>query len=89
MRGGQKNNSFINSGLTRRRYLARPLASLSVGRSFPATDSNSQGDVHEHSNFLKLAALAVALMMNSILFGGVAYLFDTQAPPAFAADMRW
>ena len=29
----------------------------------------------------KLAALAVALMMNSILFGGVAYLFDTQAHP--------
>jgi len=27
----------------------------------------------------KLAALAIALMMNSILFGGVAYLFDTQA----------
>ena len=27
----------------------------------------------------KLAALAVALMMNSILFGGVAYLFDTHA----------
>jgi hypothetical protein len=27
----------------------------------------------------KLAALAIALMMNSILFGGVAYLFGTQA----------
>jgi hypothetical protein len=27
----------------------------------------------------KLAALAIAMMMNSMLFGGVAYLFDTQA----------
>jgi hypothetical protein len=26
----------------------------------------------------KLAALAVALMMNSLLFGGVAYLFNSQ-----------
>jgi hypothetical protein len=28
----------------------------------------------------KLAALAVALMMNGFLFGGVAYLFDAQTP---------
>jgi len=27
----------------------------------------------------KLAALAVALMMNSLLIGGVAYLFNSQA----------
>lgn len=26
----------------------------------------------------KLAALAIALMMNSIIIGGVAYLFDAQ-----------
>lgn len=26
----------------------------------------------------KLAALAIALMMNSVIIGGVAYLFDTQ-----------
>jgi len=26
----------------------------------------------------KLAALAVALMMNSVIIGGVAYLFDAQ-----------
>jgi hypothetical protein len=28
----------------------------------------------------KLAALAVALMMNSLLLGGVAYLFNSQVP---------
>jgi hypothetical protein len=27
----------------------------------------------------KLAALAIALMMNSLILGGVAYLFDVQA----------
>ena len=27
----------------------------------------------------KLAALAIALMMNSFIIGGVAYLFDAQA----------
>lgn len=29
----------------------------------------------------KLAALATALMMNGLLFGGVAYLFDAQTQP--------
>jgi hypothetical protein len=29
----------------------------------------------------KLAALAVALMMNSLLIGGVAYLFNSQLHP--------
>ncbi|HEY2780818.1 MAG TPA: hypothetical protein VGI90_08580 [Steroidobacteraceae bacterium] len=28
----------------------------------------------------KLAALATALMMNSLLIGGVAFLFDAQTP---------
>jgi hypothetical protein len=28
----------------------------------------------------KLAALAVALMMNSLIIGGVAYLFNSQLP---------
>ena len=28
----------------------------------------------------KLAALAIALMMNSLLIGGVAYLFNSQLP---------
>jgi hypothetical protein len=27
----------------------------------------------------KLAALAIAMMMNSLIIGGVAYLFDAQA----------
>jgi hypothetical protein len=30
----------------------------------------------------KLAALAVALMMNSVLMGGVAYLFGAPIPPS-------
>ena len=29
----------------------------------------------------KLAALAVALMMNGLILGGVAYLFDAQTQP--------
>lgn len=29
----------------------------------------------------KLSALAVALIMNGLLFGGVAYLFDAQTQP--------
>lgn len=29
----------------------------------------------------KLAALAIALMMNSLIIGGVAYLFDVQNQP--------
>lgn len=29
----------------------------------------------------KLAALAIALMMNSMIIGGVAYLFDAQSQP--------
>ena len=29
----------------------------------------------------KLAALAVALMMNSVMLGGVAYLFNSQLKP--------
>ncbi len=29
----------------------------------------------------KLAALAIALTMNSLIIGGVAYLFDAQAQP--------
>jgi hypothetical protein len=40
----------------------------------------------------KLAALAIALMMNSLIMGGVAYLFDAQthqfvAAPSFAKQM--
>ena len=45
----------------------------------------------------KLAALAVALMMNSLIIGGVGYLFDAQTQPhpsvlTFAKQMaafRW
>ena len=33
----------------------------------------------------KLAALAVALMMNSLILGGVAYLFNNQPHPHTAA----
>jgi hypothetical protein len=33
--------------------------------------------VNTHTS-TKLAALAIALMMNSMLFGGVAYLFNAQ-----------
>jgi hypothetical protein len=33
----------------------------------------------------KLAALAVALMMNSFLIGGIAYLFNSQLPQNAAA----
>jgi hypothetical protein len=29
----------------------------------------------------KLAALAIALMMNSLIIGGVAFLFDAQTQP--------
>jgi hypothetical protein len=35
----------------------------------------------------KLAALAVALMMNSLLIGGVAYLFNAQAHQHAAASI--
>ena len=35
----------------------------------------------------KLAALAVALMMNSLLIGGVAYLFNSQVHEAPAASL--
>ena len=33
----------------------------------------------------KIAALAVALMMNSLILGGVAYLFNNQSHPHTAA----
>ena len=34
----------------------------------------------------KLAALAVALMMNSLIAGGVAYVFASQSNPRSASD---
>jgi flagellar biosynthesis protein FliQ len=33
----------------------------------------------------KLAALAIALMMNGLIIGGVAYLFDAQTQPHLTA----
>ena len=36
----------------------------------------------------KLAALAIALMMNGFIIGGVAYLFDAADSAAFVGDFR-
>jgi hypothetical protein len=41
-------------------------------------DSKSQETVMNTRISAKLAALAVALMVNSVIIGGVAYLFDMQ-----------
>jgi hypothetical protein len=81
MRSGHKNNSFINSGLTLSRCLARLLLCCLWGDQFPKRLQTAilKETFMNTRISTKLAALAIALMMNSILFGGVAYLFDTQA----------
>ena len=40
-------------------------------------DTNQETDMNTQIS-TKLAALAVALMMNSVIIGGVAYLFNSQ-----------
>ena len=41
--------------------------------------TNSEPETHMNTQIsTKLAALAVALMMNSLIIGGVAYLFNSQ-----------
>jgi hypothetical protein len=56
-----------------------PLALLLVGRSTPGEKTATlQETIMNTRTSSKLAAFAIALMMNSFIFGGVAYLFDAQ-----------
>jgi hypothetical protein len=84
MRSGRaqrtQNNSFINSGLTHSGCLARLLLCCLWADHSQRLQTAIPKETFMNTRIsTKLAALAIALMMNGILFGGVAYLFDTQA----------
>jgi hypothetical protein len=49
-------------------------------------ESTPRGDIREHSNFDEARALAIALMMNSLLIGGVAYVFSMQVHESAAVS---
>jgi len=53
------------------------IALLLVGNTF-TTDDSSQETLMNTQISSKLAALAVALMMNSLIIGSVAYVFNGQ-----------
>lgn len=78
---GRKNNFFKNSELAR--------AGAWHGAWF-AQDRGHQQLLEETSMNTrissKLAALAVAIMMNGLIIGGVAYLFSGQVRPAAAQE---
>jgi hypothetical protein len=79
IRRGQQNNCFINSGLTCDRFLARLLLHCGGGDQ-PQGERTAilQETIMNTRISSKLAAFAIALMMNSFIIGGVAYLFDAQ-----------
>jgi hypothetical protein len=63
-----------------------------VGKLVPVEHSKFQESFMNTRTSSKLAALAIALMMNSLIMGGVAYLFDAQthqivSAPSFAKQM--
>jgi hypothetical protein len=79
IRCGQQNNSFINIGLTCDRRLARLLLRCWQGdQSHDERTAILQETIMNTRTSSKLAAFAIALMMNSFIIGGVAYLFDAQ-----------
>ena len=48
--------------------------------------TNTEQEIHMNTQIsTKLAALAVALMMNSLIIGGVAYLFNSQVHTTVAS----
>jgi hypothetical protein len=51
-----------------------------VGKLIPDETQQIQETIMNTRISAKLAALATALMMNSLLIGGVAFLFDAQTP---------
>jgi hypothetical protein len=70
-------NLFKNSDLTRCELLARLLLCSWWGDYSPLSKANQETFMNTRISS-KLAALAIALMMNSFIIGGVAYLFDAQ-----------
>jgi hypothetical protein len=73
-----KNNSFKNSALTHQAGLARLLLCPQRGKSPAASSNFFQETIMNTRISTKLTALAIALMMNGFIIGGVAYLFDAQ-----------
>jgi hypothetical protein len=72
-----KNKSFKNSGLT---LLGAWHGScfVSSGETTPRVRPTFQETIMDTRISSKLGALALALMMNGFIIGGVAYLFDAQ-----------
>jgi hypothetical protein len=74
-----QNNSFKNSGLTHDGCLARLLLCCQWGDQPQGEQTAIIQETFMNTRISsKLAALAIALMMNSLIIGGVAYLFDAQ-----------
>jgi hypothetical protein len=79
IRRGQQNNCFKNSGLTCDRCLARLLLCCGGGDQPQGERTAILQETSMNTRISsKLAAFAIALMMNSFIIGGVAYLFDAQ-----------
>jgi hypothetical protein len=72
-----KNNSLNNRDLTPLLGLARLLLCPDRGEP-PLRKANIQETIMNTRISSKLAALAIALMMNGFIIGGVASLFDAQ-----------